>query len=70
MMRRSGTNARVKSILTGAMLMPCPFCGGDAKLDHLTEIDDYFVSCSRCEVGQIANYCSDEAVRRWNWRTT
>lgn len=49
-------------------LKPCPFCGSSPELDHLSEPDDFFVSCPKCEIQQIANYSPIEAVRRWNER--
>jgi Lar family restriction alleviation protein len=49
-------------------LLPCPFCGGEAKLDHLTAVDDFFICCTKCEIQQIANYNDYEAIERWNTR--
>jgi Lar family restriction alleviation protein len=49
-------------------LLPCPFCGAAAKLDNLTDLDDFSVSCTKCEVQQIANYRDHVAVERWNRR--
>lgn len=50
-------------------LLPCPFCGStNLELSNLSEPDDYFVSCSNCEIQQIANYKREEAIRRWNKR--
>lgn len=51
-----------------SMLLPCPFCGGKAELDHLTDEDDFFVSCNICEVQQIANYRPHAAIDNWNKR--
>lgn len=49
--------------------LPCPFCGSTVlTLDHLTEPDDWFVSCNRCEVQQIAKYFKTEAIAAWNTR--
>jgi Lar family restriction alleviation protein len=50
-------------------IMPCPFCGSsNVKVDHLVDIDDFFVSCGECEVQQIANYRRGVAIARWNQR--
>lgn len=49
-------------------LLACPFCGGEAILDCLTDEDEYFVHCKSCEVQQIANYHKSDAVIRWNTR--
>ncbi len=52
----------------------CPFCGGRPELDHLSADsmepfdDDYYVSCTKCEVQQIANYSETDAIARWNKR--
>ena len=49
---------------------PCPFCGSeDLELDNLVDADDFYVSCRKCQVQQIANYTKEEAVRRWNTRS-
>lgn len=51
-------------------LLSCPFCGGcDLTLDNLGDPDDYSVSC-RCGIQQIANNTREEAIRKWNARST
>lgn len=55
-------------------LKPCPFCGGAAFLDNLsesgTERDSYYVHCTVCEVQQIVNNESRAAaIALWNRRT-
>lgn len=49
-------------------LLACPFCGGEAVLDCLTDEDEYFVHCRSCEVQQIANNHKSTAIIRWNTR--
>lgn len=49
-------------------IKPCPFCGAQAVLDNLVDVDDYFVRCTSCEVQQIANYLPGHAIERWNKR--
>jgi Lar family restriction alleviation protein len=51
-------------------LKSCPFCGSeDLELDNLVDADDFYVSCRKCQVQQIANYTKEEAARRWNTRS-
>lgn len=51
-------------------LKSCPFCGGKPLLDHLGDNARYgfYVHCDDCETQQIANYTSDDAIKRWNRR--
>jgi Lar family restriction alleviation protein len=50
-------------------LKPCPFCGSeDVTLENLFCIDDWYVSCNKCDIQQIAKYKKDEAILRWNQR--
>lgn len=56
-------------------LKPCPFCGGETKLD---EEDFYMFCCDECGVGitfakeledGTATDCSkDESIKKWNTR--
>lgn len=62
-----GTHAKEK---LSQQLLPCPFCGSDVKLDNLVAADDFFVSCGKCEVQQIANYSPEAAIARWNKRSS
>jgi Lar family restriction alleviation protein len=51
------------------VLKPCPFCGSeDLELDNLVDADDFYVSCRKCQVQQIANYTKEVAAQRWNTR--
>ena len=47
-------------------LKPCPFCGGEAKLDK--DVDKFLVTCKSCGCGTVI--VSDEklAVLFWNKR--
>lgn len=49
-------------------LRSCPFCGGEAELEHL-EIDGYLAHCSKCD-GMIEKWfdTKDEAIAAWNRR--
>lgn len=52
-------------------LRSCPFCGGEAVIEHNSEYDDegYAVRCSECGI-ESPNCCSDEheAAQWWNRR--
>lgn len=52
-------------------LKTCPFCGGEAWFEHLSECDDegYAVRCSECGI-ESPNCCSNEheAAQWWNRR--
>lgn len=53
-------------------LLPCPFCGGAAKLNGFM-FNVWTVDCTRCEVHTRVDYhCKDpkaKAVETWNKRT-
>lgn len=56
------------------MLLPCPFCGGEADLVHYTvgSWDDpeeiFEVECTRCNASIEAQQTDHEAVEAWNRR--
>ena len=67
-----------------AELKPCPFCGGEARLDkenvcfgHGERHDKYFVECISCGARgkrEVVYYltpteCQELVVRSWNTRT-
>lgn len=50
-------------------LLPCPFCGGEAK--SIEDVDDYgiFIKCQECVmVTAIFNHTS-VLIKAWNTRT-
>lgn len=53
-------------------LLACPFCGGEAAIEHLSEYDDegYVVRCSVCGIEAPDNcFCNEhEAAQWWNRR--
>ena len=59
------------------LLKPCPFCGGDAKLDSDRLEEDVmaaWVECTRCEVSTCRfedTYAPNgQAIDAWNRRAT
>ena len=55
-------------------LKPCPFCGGEAKLDvhKFGALGDTFgIRCSECQAQTRGFYnTANEAAEAWNRRTT
>ena len=54
-------------------LKPCPFCGGKATLDEITDEDgvgigDFVVSCSNCEAFLLPHNNKQELIDQWNTR--
>ncbi len=47
-------------------LKPCPFCGGDAKLQHI--MGEYWIECRGCEAETTFTVTEDGAAKRWNRR--
>ena len=55
-----------------AELKPCPFCGGEAKLDHLVKSSIVWCKCCMASTKSMEfspEYASDEkAIEAWNRR--
>lgn len=49
-------------------LKPCPFCGGEAKLERGTTQLDNFVYCSDCGSGTRFFNTKQSAIETWNRR--
>jgi Lar family restriction alleviation protein len=49
-------------------LRPCPFCGGNPKMEELGDADSFHVVCEPCSMGFHANFTPEEAAGRWNRR--
>lgn len=53
-----------------AKLKPCPFCGGEAKLQEVPQASEiYFVECDDCKIRTLLKYDREEAIADWNART-
>jgi hypothetical protein len=50
-------------------LKPCPFCGGNAKLNYLNTISSYAVDCENdcCTLNQ-PELTREQAIKLWNKR--
>ena len=57
--------------MSGIKLLPCPFCGGEARVCE-SEIDnhnmEYYVACDECDTCSCCAENKNEAVRAWNTR--
>ena len=47
-------------------LLPCPLCGSKARV--LTDLDNYFVQCSKCGLNTKSERYPDDAKAVWNGR--
>jgi len=50
------------------ILLPCPFCGGEAKI-HDIEEQHYWCECKKCGVATNGERAKDNAIASWNTRT-
>lgn len=51
-------------------LLPCPFCGGEAVLEHGTEYAPWFeVDCPNCDAEGPTRPTEAEAIEAWNRRS-
>lgn len=49
-------------------LVNCPFCGGEAKLEFIQTLEEYYCRCLQCRVEQPLYPSAEEAIRAWNTR--
>lgn len=51
-------------------LLPCPFCGGEAEVAHLSNMPNViYVWCKCCGASTKGYAYSKTAIRKWNTRT-
>lgn len=50
-------------------LKPCPFCGGEAKMNHGDKHGVWWVACSDCGAETVGHQTEGEASYAWNRRT-
>ena len=54
-------------------LKPCPFCGGEAKMDNWSSTDGYMndwwkrVQCTVCDIAKLGK-TEEEVIEAWNTR--
>lgn len=54
-----------------ADLKPCPFCGGEVKLNYVggdSYIPYYFISCKECGCKQASSIHKEAVINAWNTR--
>ena len=47
-------------------LLPCPFCGGEADIEGISEI--HYISCKNCYAETRTYGSKGEAINAWNKR--
>ena len=65
---RLGNKDAAKRLTEAWVLVPCPFCGGEAMVEYDTiEPFEYVVFCGDC--GVMTTTSEDEQVARLSWNT-
>lgn len=49
-------------------LKPCPFCRGEAYIQHFPGTDTYEARCEDCGIGTWPQLTRQDAVDKWNLR--
>ena len=63
-----GNKDAAKQLTDAGVLVPCPFCGGEAMVEYDTiEPFEYVVFCGDC--GVMTTTSEDEQVARLAWNT-
>lgn len=63
-----GSKEAAKRLTEAGVLLPCPFCGGEAMAEYDTiEPFEYVVFCGDC--GVMTGTSEDEQVARLAWNT-
>lgn len=54
----------------GGALLPCPFCGGEAKYWAARDSYHAYVSCYPCSVkiGDAVGHAVPDVIKKWNTR--
>ena len=47
-------------------LLPCPFCGGEAEINGISEV--HYISCKNCYAETRVYGSKAEAINAWNTR--
>lgn len=63
-----GNKEAAKRLTDAGVLLPCPFCGGEAMVEYDTiELFEYEVFCRDC--GVMPRSSEDEQVARLDWNS-
>lgn len=61
--------SELEAIRAEQELLPCPFCGGEALLDHNTQGREYWEGfCPTCDFGAQDRPEKVAAIKAWNTR--
>ena len=54
-------------------LLPCPFCGGEAKIGSLGDSENWLVWCQKCQIPHsetgLQGDTKEQIIKAWNTRT-
>ena len=61
-------SVRFRTLGEGFMIMPCPFCGGEAEYDHAAQWDDgHVLACGYCGC-ELSAESKEDVIKAWNTR--
>jgi len=69
----TSTAPPAESVEDAKVLLPCPFCGADGRIEKFDEMGenpypDYQVDCSSCPVATYMQPTEEAAIKVWNTR--